>query len=245
VVEDGMSFGPWAIGKKTLWALRFVFAVSLIPFFSSLTAQPSKERRQVPSTGSKLTLRVYNYTGLDSASLASSERVANAIFQSVGIEPVWVDCPTSKLNAVAYQACDSPMGPADFVLRILPRHMAAKLHHSYDSLGFAQTCPDSEPACELNIFYHRIDELAAQGYRADRILGYVMAHEIAHILIGPAHSEEGIMRAGWTPRDLQHISLGLSLDFSGEQSRKLRLAVLRRAATTAQEELIQANLISH
>jgi hypothetical protein len=97
----------------------------------------------------------------------------------------------------------------------------------------------------LNIFYHRIDELAAQGYRADRILGYVMAHEIAHILIGPAHSEEGIMRAGWTPRDLQHISLGLSLDFSGEQSRKLRLAVLRRAATTAQEELIQANLISH
>ena len=53
------------------------------------------------------------------------------------------------------------------------------------------------------------------------------------------------MRGDWNLSDLQRISLGLSLDFSNEQSRKLRLAVLRRAATSAQEDLIQANLISH
>jgi hypothetical protein len=197
----------------------------------------------IASPKSRLTLRVYNYAQIGSAELATSEKVAGGIFASLGIEMDWVDCPASKRKTQADPACDSEMGTADLVLRILPRHMAAKLRHSYDSLGFAQTCPESEPACELNVFYHRIDELAAKGYRADRILGYVIAHEVAHVLIGPAHSEEGIMRGEWASHDLQHISLGLSLDFSSDQCGKLRQAVLRRAAPRVQENLIQANLI--
>ena len=238
-----MHFGLRAIYKKTLWALRLAFAVSV--FFLPLAAQPPKDKRHAPSSGSNLTLRVYNYAGLSPSSLDLSEKVATAIFQNVGIEPIWVDCPTSKLNAVAYQSCDSPMGPADFVVRILPRRMADKVRHSQDSLGFAQICPASEPACELNLFYHRIDELAAKGYRADRILGHAIAHEVAHILVGPAHAEDGIMRASWSPSDLNRISLGLQLDFSTNQSTQLRLALLRRSTLSAPSFLAQANLIAH
>ena len=234
-----MHFGPRAISKRTFWALGFAFAISA--FLLPLAALPAKDKHHVLSSDSKLTLRVYNYAGLSPSSLVLSEEVATSIFQRVGIEPVWVDCPTSKRNAVAYQSCDSPMGPADFIVRILPRHMADKVRHSQDSLGFAQICPDSEPACELNLFYHRIDELAAKGYRADRILGYAIAHEVAHILIGPIHSNDGIMRASWSSSDLNHISLGLQVNFSSIQSTQLRLALLRRSVpqeTTAQASLV-------
>ena len=252
-----MDSGLCGLGRKWRWAAKFAILAGLILSSQPVSAAPShgndfpgpsgstaNGNHAIASPRPRLTLRVYNYAEVSSPELASSERVAAAIFTSLGIETNWVDCPTSHRNARAYPACDSDMGTTDLVLRILPRRMAVKLRHSYDSLGFAQTCPESEPACELNVFYHRIDELAAKGYRADRILGYVMVHEIAHVLIGPRHSDEGIMRAEWASSDLQHISLGLSLDFTDYQSRELRLAVLRRAAPPAQQDLIQANLIS-
>ncbi len=238
--------------KTFSWAWAFTFALGLVqsqqPTFGqasgnlgSTAASPALAANFTSiSPKAKLTLRVYDYAGVDEASLTSSEKVADAIFQNVGIEATWVDCPTSKRKSEAYPLCDSEMGTADLVLRILPRHMAMKLRHSYDSLGYAQTCPESEPGCELTVFYHRVDELAANGYREDRILGYVIAHEVAHVLLGPGHSDEGILRAAWSPSDLQRISLGMHLDFSTDQSKQLRLAVVRRAA--APESVTQASL---
>jgi len=246
----GLGSRKWRCAAK--FALLAGLVLSLKPAFARPclghdfprpSGSAANANHGIASPKARLTLRIYNYAEVASVELASSEKVAAAIFTSLGIETYWVDCPTSQRNARAYPACDSEMGTTDLVLRILPRRMAVKLHHSYDSLGFAQTCPESEPACELNVFYHRIDELATKGYRADRVLGYVMAHEIAHVLIGPRHSDEGIMRAEWSASDLQRISLGLSLDFSSDQCSKLRQAVLRRSASPAQEDLMQANLI--
>jgi hypothetical protein len=189
----------------------------------------------------KLTLRVYNYARVDSASLAQAEKIAEAVFGRVGIGTHWVDCPTSAAKFQAYPACQSDMGTTDLVLRILPRQMAVKLQTSGESLGFARACPRTASACELTIFYHRIDELAAREYRVDQILGHAIAHEIAHVLIGPGHSADGIMRAEWGPADLERISWGLQMDFTHEQSRQLREAVLRRMTPPVQEGLERAD----
>jgi hypothetical protein len=192
----------------------------------------------------RLTLRIYNYARVDPVSLASSEKVAAEAFENLGVQLVWVDCPVPKAHSRVYAACQSDMGPIDLVLRILPRHMAIKLAARDEPLGSAQTCPESEPACELNVFYYRIDELAVEGYRADRILGYVIAHEVAHVLLGPGHSEDGIMRGQWTRNDLQRISWGLQLDFTSDQSKQLRYAVLRRMKQPVPANPTQANLIA-
>ena len=214
------------------------------PFLSGRPSLGQNSLNHTPSTPlAKLTIRVYNYARTDAASLTSSEKVADAILEKTGIEAVWVNCPLSQKEAQAYPSCDSEMGTADLVLRILPRHMAAKLRLADDPLGFAQTCSETEPACELNVLYHQIEELGTHGYRADRIMGHAIAHEIAHVLIGPAHSEEGIMRAEWTSTDFQRISWGLSLDFTGNQSTRLRNAALRRT-TLAPKRLLQANLVA-
>ncbi len=218
-------------------------ALLLCPFLSAGTALPQNAAgRGLPAMATltsavdrtndamnlKLTLRVYNYAKIDSASLSSSEKVADAIFHKIGIEALWVNCPLSEQQVTLYPACLSLMGTSDLVVKILPLRMAAKLHRSNDPLGFAQTCSESEPACELNIFDHPIEELATHGYRADRIMGYAFAHEIAHVLIGRAHSDEGIMRAAWTAADLQRISLGLALDFTPAQSSQLQCSAMRR-----------------
>jgi hypothetical protein len=231
---------PKPAGKAWLAPVLAVIASSVlgagVAFAGPLAGEPlldgvaraTFQSSQPAALDARLTLRVYNYAHLDRASLDLSENVASRIFEAVGIETVWVDCPVSKSQSWDYRACESAMGPTDLVLRILPQHMAAKLHVIAEALGAAQQCSEGEPACELNVFYHHVDELATKGYRGDRILGYVIAHEVAHVLIGPGHSDEGIMRGEWTADDLQRISWAMHLGFTNDQPKRLREAVLRR-----------------
>lgn len=195
----------------------------------------ASSNHSAPSFDAKSIIRVYNYARVDPGLLGGAEKVAAVIFENVGVQTAWVDCPLSPRESPAYAACQSRMGTADLVLRILPRRMAKKLFPSQEALGSAQLCRESEPACELSVFYSRIDDLASRGYRAERILGYVIAHEVAHVLIGAGHSDEGIMRGAWSPYDLQRISWGLALDFTKAQSSQLRSAVLRRTSSPVQE----------
>ena len=177
----------------------------------------------------ELTLRVYNYARVDPVSLASSEHVAAAIFAAAGVETAWVDCPLSQEEYAARPACQTNARPTDIDLKILPRRMAEKLRMRDDPAGFARPCSDSQPGCEVTVFYDLVDELRSYGYRTDSILGHVIAHEMAHVLIGRAHSEHGIMRGQWSHRELQRMSWGLLLCFSDGQAEALRAAVVRRA----------------
>jgi len=237
--SPGTQTAKWT--KKCFWILQLSLVIGLVLTVRLVFAQPlpdnrprhsaaraKTESRQALNPDATLTLRAYNYAQAESGLLAGSEKVAGEIFENVGIEIVWVDCPVSKTQSQTYPACLSDMGTTDLVLRIFPRHMAEKLHSPDEPFGFAQPCPENASACELTVFYFRVDELASKGYRADRVLGYAIAHEVTHVLIGPGHSEEGIMRGEWSRYDLQHISLGLQLDFTDVQSKQLRNAVLRR-----------------
>jgi hypothetical protein len=60
-------------------------------------------------------------------------------------------------------------------------------------------------------------------------LGFVIVHEIGHLLLGNAHSEEGIMRANWTSRDLRRATQG-QLRFTAEQVRRMRVTAISISA---------------
>ena len=185
-------------------------------------------RRLPASAEAKLTLRVYNYASVDPEVLARAEKITEAIFEESGVGVSWMDCTPVRVETLPESACPSDAGASDLVLRLLPRRMARKLAAPKEPLGFAQQCPETEPACELTVFYFRVEELGADGHRPERILGHVMAHEVAHVLIGPGHSEEGIMRRAWSREELRRMSVGLELGFSSEQCRRIEEAVLRR-----------------
>jgi hypothetical protein len=197
------------------------------------TSQPARDPYP------KLIFRVYDYAHLDPTALTNTEGVAAAIFQEVGVETAWVDCPLSWTELERYPACQEKMQTTDLVLRILPKSMAMKVRTGDDALGFAKPCPEDEPACDLTVFYHRVDGLATDGYPTDRILGHVIAHEVGHVLLGPgSHSDIGIMRGVWSRHDLQHISWGLLLPFTADQRKQLRAAVLRRTKQEPATELV-------
>lgn len=223
--------------RTTRWLLVILLLSgrpSLAQDFVTVHRDSSPERGflilpPVVATDSFLRFRVYNYARVDAASLANSEKVAEQIFSNVGLRVEWVDCPLSAATASKYPSCPADIATYEFVLRILPRTMAIKLQPSGDFLGFAHPCPPTERACPLTVFYDRIERLTEKGYRGDRILGYAIAHEVTHLLIGPGHSQEGIMRHEWTAQDLQRISWGMQLDFSATERSQLRGAFQNRA----------------
>lgn len=191
-----------------------------------------------------LTLRVYNYVPVDPEVLARAEKVTDAIFREAGIEIIWMGCTPLRGELPPRETCPSDMGAGDLVLRLLPRRMAIKLAAPKEPLGFAQECPETEPACELTVLYFRVDELAADGHRVEFLLGHVIAHEVAHVLIGPGHSEDGILRREWSREELRRISLGLQLGFSSEQSGRLQNAVLRRMKRPMPETSARADSVA-
>lgn len=250
----GSASGQGSRNRRLTAALILVMA-SILPVRAS--AKPSlggwargtagrtaPRRRLIPSHDMKLTLRVYDYVSIDPVLLARAERVTDAIFEEADVEITWMDCAPLRGEFLPHETCPSDMGASDLVLRFFPRRMAMKLAAPKEPLGFAQQCPEAEPACELTVFYFRVDELAADGHRAEFLLGHVIAHEVAHVLIGPGHSENGIMRREWSREELRRMSLGLQMGFTSPQSKQLQDAVLRRMKLSMPETSARANSVA-
>jgi len=75
------------------------------------------------------------------------------------------------------------------------------------ALGYA--LPDAEIGVNATVFYDRIERFSESGAMPGEIdlpslLGYAMAHEIGHVLLGTTgHSPDGIMKARWSQADFQ------------------------------------------
>jgi len=72
------------------------------------------------------------------------------------------------------------------------------------------------------------------------ILGYVLVHEITHVLQGVArHSKTGIMRAHWTENDLKQMG-SRELRFTAEDVQVIRQRLSRRDGSAGCSELLSA-----
>ena len=204
-------------------ALGFLLTVTLNNISIPALANPATV------TSPKTILRVYNYASVPPKVLARAEEETTIIFGEAGVLTLWLDCPISMAEFDRYPACQQPSGPADLILRILPRSMAEREPSDDSTLGFALPGRPGMPGRIANVFYHRVREVAWRGqYFEFQILGNAMAHEIGHLLLGSMnHSPTGIMKAKWNRMELHPTSLGF-LQFTSEQAALMRHEVVSR-----------------
>jgi hypothetical protein len=82
------------------------------------------------------------------------------------------------------------------------------------------------------VFYDRV-EASIPRSGLSRLLAYVMAHEIGHVLQGLSrHSETGVMKGVWNGHDRAQIQLN-TLDFSLEDVDLIHLGIAAREARWA------------
>jgi hypothetical protein len=142
--------------------------------------------------------------GEDEAPAAEWSRaraIAARILNRAGLATIWVPGTTC--------------GPPALCVR-LSRTRPATLH--FDAAGFAVLLPGGGKA---SVYLPGVERTALQlGVEYATVLGATMAHEIGHLLLGPAHSS-GVMSARFDRPQMRAAERG-ELLFRDEDARRLR-----------------------
>jgi len=225
VKRQGLGIRDWGLGKYgTLPGLCLL----LISGSSSFGQKPPDDEA---ARSLKLTVRVYDFTGLHPKSLAGATKEAAAVLGKAGIETEWLVCVAT--DGQMPPACNQPIGAGELALRILRRAKAAK--GMFKCSACAAAVEDAEGrGTYATLFLDCLDAMPeAKHLVPSLLLGHFMAHEIGHLLLpGKDHSAAGLMRPVLREEDWQLASIG-ALVFSPQQAETLRAEVLRRRAGSA------------
>jgi len=154
----------------------------------------------------KITLRVYDYVGVDAGLLRRALHEAGIIVGDAGVAVVPILCTEGKAPGgtepsqsqdESPKACRQVPDPLNIALRIVPKPVPG---NDYGTLGYASSR-------YITVNYSRVKEFADRAdVYLDRILACVLAHELGHVLLGPdSHSATGIMAACLTDKELGQI----------------------------------------
>ena len=173
-----------------------------------------------------ITVRVFNYAKVGKRALAGAKKHAREVLSRVKVKIEWLDCPASHAEVQTNTACRGRPAPTELVIRIVPRSQNPRCQ-----LGFA-ALPKGKGslATHASVFYEAAEDLAA-GYSASnsQMLGYILVHEIGHLLLGEgSHAGKGIMRIPWRKPEMERAAEG-RLSFTAKQANRIRADVLARA----------------
>jgi hypothetical protein len=146
---------------------------------------------------------VYNHASVSNQIVSGAEKEASRVFRGLSLEVTWINCLTRHPDATTRLELMSTTG---LFIGIVPR--AVKLSDAVFGVAFLGSDGKGRYA---DVFFESVRRLGAE--EADvgeaRVLAYVMAHEIGHLLLGSnAHSEVGIMKPRWSAIELRKIEMG-------------------------------------
>jgi hypothetical protein len=203
--------------ERTRIGISLATALCAISWNASAGEHPGKSWYRV---NVQLTSQVSTPSDL----LRDGEEAATTIFAGIHVQLLWAGHAQPASKAVGGCVDELPMH--DLAVEIVSHAPA-----SFSDVALAMAMPYADSGVRIVIFYDRVEPLL-RGHHAPEaaILGYVLAHEIAHVLQGIArHSEVGIMRAHWTDNDFKQMGIR-ALTFTAEDVQLIRQRLALRGA---------------
>ena len=155
------------------------------------------------------------------AELGRAERTATGIFAGIGVRLV-------------FRAGAKPKSPGEGAIRI-EAQLDARTPAQFHAGAMAYAMPFGASGTRIHVFCDRVRNTQPDG-GTGTILGYVMAHEIAHVLQGVSrHSAEGIMKAHWEIPDYGQMKSG-TLPFDPPDAELIHEALGKRVTESARAE---------
>ena len=159
-------------------------------------------------------VQLYDYSGLSANETVRLTDTATQAFAHSGIHVVWRRC-RGALPTVSAATCGGQTPINEIAMRLLS--VGPPSSHP-GSLG--QTFATAEGGYYATVFVPSVRSQATGfGLSFDLLLGYAVAHEVGHCLLGPGHSVAGLMRGTWTREDASEIAR-LSLHLTKREARK-------------------------
>lgn len=180
-----------------------------------------------------LTVSVFNDAGASPSVISQARNRATLVLRRAGISLVWLDCGTP-----GNPPQDSTCSDLSF-----PQHLSVRLvstagRPSEDTFGQAFQNAAGEGNYALVYFNVFAASSVTQSVRAGDLLGFVIAHELGHLLLGrDSHSATGLMAPVWQVSEVRRASQGI-LFFTNDQQDRIRLRC--RAGQTAIKKIATA-----
>ena len=155
------------------------------------------------------------------AELGQAERTATGVFARIGVPLVFRAGAEPKSNGEGAASVEMQLD--------------AKTPAQFHAGAMAYAMPFGVSGTRIHVFCDRVRNTSADG-GTGVILGYVMAHEIAHVLEGVSrHSAEGVMKAHWEYPDYRQMKSG-TLPFDPTDTESIHAALKKRATKAALAE---------
>jgi len=176
-------------------------------------------------------VRILNTSSASVEDVRGMKESADRVFNHSGIEIEWVSCAAGLRESAVCPDPEDRAGNAVVFAHlvdtpIVPRQERNRTQHTL--LGRA-----NHPESSVALFYSTVCSIEREAPRVatkGQILGYVLVHEIGHLLLGSdAHSGAGPMKADLDLIDLYVIGKG-SLLFTTRESSHLRQGIVGGAA---------------
>jgi hypothetical protein len=170
--------------------------------------------------GEHMSVAVCNIGELPAQAIEHAEAEAAYVFESMGVEIRWTNC------GAEVDAQDAHTRP-DFIVRVrVGGHLPKADATSLEAMGRAFMNVDGTGNM-ADVYYGAIRELTLLDpvAGADQVMGYTMAHELGHLLIGAGHRPNGLMRSALSKKELDalnHRHLKFNEDEQAAILRKLR-----------------------
>jgi hypothetical protein len=177
-----------------------------------------------------VTLRIYDHAGLPVATSAGLQAAAATALARAAITLDWRFCATSAPERHA--RCAAAPEQREIVVRIVERHDGLGSTHCGVAwprpagggfISLARTC-----AARTAMALMRGSPAPAVVASEAEVLGYTLAHEVAHVLLpGSPHSRDGLFRARLDRRHWRRLRTG-HLTFLRQDALRLSDAASRR-----------------
>ena len=189
-----------------------------------------------------VTIQIHDYWHVSPESLARAREIVTAAYAHIGIRTEWLGVvqQNEKHPGATGRGATLRVPLAQVTVIILTPRMAARGHVEEGALGFAAVPAEGMGRIAYAIYDRVRDTAARAAMNEDDLLGFVMTHEIAHLLLPPAsHTQTGLMRGHWNVRDLQQTDV-LKLGFSREEASSIRRMLQRNPPIVAANALVGA-----
>jgi hypothetical protein len=161
----------------------------------------------------RLPVIVCDFAGVEPSVLAAAEAVASDVYRSAGVTIEWAESgcvagsPGLYVNLVSVDSGD--------------------VHLAELTVGFAES-----GGLTATVLYNRIVRLARHHHKkAQMVLGYVMAHELGHLLLpANSHSATGIMKP---TLNLDNGAAALRVSFTPQQAELIARKIQGTTTTVA------------
>jgi hypothetical protein len=193
--------------------LGLITATALALFFAwKADAGQNPHRKTV-----QLKVSVFNDALVPPSVLREAEARTRSVFAEAGVSLTWLDCGTPG-NWHTDLGCREVSFPSHLSVRLVSGQKTGR-----DDIFGQSFLNDQGQGSYANVYLTPLSRAKAlELVREGDLLGYVVVHELGHLLLGKnSHSAGGLMRAKWDLAELREAARG-NLSFSPSEAASLR-----------------------